>query len=68
MFVTRDGKGEPVTELFAERIAMKTTRREFLAAAAAAPLASPILLGMQDKAGSKAPVLGQGKFTLRSAA
>ena len=42
---------------------MKTTRREFLATAAAAPLASPILLGMQDKAGTKAPVLGQGRFT-----
>ena len=39
---------------------MKTTRREFLAAAAAAPLVSPILLGTQDKAGSKAPVLGEG--------
>ena len=30
---------------------MKTTRREFLAAAAAAPVLSPILLGTQDKAG-----------------
>jgi hypothetical protein len=38
---------------------MKTTRREFLAAAAA----GPILLGVQDKAGSKAPVLGSGAFT-----
>ena len=38
---------------------MKTTRREFLAATAAGPL----LLGLQDKAGSKAPVLGQGAFT-----
>ena len=38
---------------------MKTTRREFLATAAA----GPILLGMQDKAGSKAPVLGSGAFT-----
>jgi hypothetical protein len=38
---------------------MKTTRREFLAAAAA----GPILLGVQDKAGSKAPVLGKGPFT-----
>ena len=37
---------------------MKTTRREFLAAAAV----GPILLGMQDKAGSKAPVLGSGAF------
>ena len=35
---------------------MKTTRREFLAATATAP----ILLGAQDKAGSKAPVLGSG--------
>src|SRR6476646_10017088 len=41
---------------------MKTTRRQFLATAAAAPLA-PILLGTQDKAGTKAPVLGQGPCT-----
>ena len=41
---------------------MKTTRREFLAAAAA-PALSPILLGMQDKAGTKAPVLGSGAYT-----
>lgn len=41
---------------------MKTTRREFLAAAAAAPMVSPILLGVQDKAGTKAPVLGEGAF------
>ena len=40
----------------------KTTRREFLAASAAAPLLSPILLGMQDKSGSKAPVLGTGAW------
>ena len=38
-------------------------RREFLAAAAAAPIASPILLGLQDKAGAKAPVLGSGAHT-----
>ena len=42
---------------------MKTTRREFLAAAAAAPVLSPILLGTQDKAGTKAPVLGSGAYT-----
>jgi hypothetical protein len=42
---------------------MKTTRREFLAAAVAAPIVSPILLGMQDKAGTKAPVIGQGPYT-----
>jgi len=41
---------------------MKTSRREFLAAAAAGPVLSPLLLGMQDKAGSKAPVLGSGAF------
>ena len=35
------------------------TRREFLKTAAAAPL----LLGMQDKAGSRAPVLGSGELT-----
>ena len=41
---------------------MKTTRREFLAAAAAVPL-SPIILGTQDKAGTKRPVLGSGAHT-----
>ena len=35
---------------------MKKTRREFLTAAAAAP----IILGATDKAGAKAPVLGRG--------
>ena len=38
-------------------------RREFLAAAGVAPLAGPVLLGMQDKAGTKAPVLGTGAYT-----
>ena len=38
-------------------------RREFLAAAAVTPIASPILLGTQDKAGTKAPVLGSGANT-----
>ena len=38
---------------------MKTTRRDFLAAAAA----SPLLLGLQDKAGTRLPVMGQGAFT-----
>ena len=42
---------------------MKTTRREFLTTAAAAPLVSPILLGMQDKAGTRAPVVGEGAYT-----
>ena len=42
---------------------MKPTRREFLTAAAAAPLISPIILGAQDKAGTKAPVLGSGAHT-----
>jgi hypothetical protein len=42
---------------------MKTTRRQFLASAAAAPILSPILLGTQDKAGAKAPVLGSGAHT-----
>jgi hypothetical protein len=41
---------------------MKPTRREFIAAAAV-PALSPLLLHMQDKAGTKAPVLGQGAFT-----
>lgn len=39
---------------------MKTTRREFLAAAAAAPIVSPLLLGLQDKAGTRRPIMGQG--------
>ena len=43
-----------------------TTRRQFLATTAAMPLVSPILLGMQDKAGTKKPVLGEGAYTLRS--
>src|SRR3954468_12872644 len=42
---------------------MKTTRREFLATAAAAPVFSPILLGVQDKAGTRAPILGSGANT-----
>src|SRR5260370_32338236 len=37
---------------------MKTTRRNFLAVSAA----GPIILGAQDKAGTKAPVLGDGAF------
>ena len=41
---------------------MKTTRREFLATAAVAPLVSPTLLGVQDKAGTKAPVIGEGAY------
>ena len=41
---------------------MKTSRREFLGAMAA----SPILLGMQDKAGSKAPVMGSGAYTFEA--
>jgi len=41
---------------------MKTTRREFLSAAVAVPALGPTLLGMQDKAGSKAPVIGEGEF------
>ncbi len=42
---------------------MKTTRREFLATAAVAPVLSPVLLGMQNKSGSKPPVLGSGAYT-----
>jgi len=37
---------------------MQSTRREFLTAAAV----GPILLGMQNKSGSKAPVLGEGAY------
>ena len=39
---------------------MKTTRREFVSAVAAAPFFGPILLGTADKAGTKRPVLGTG--------
>ena len=42
---------------------MKATRREFLAAATGVPVLSPLLLGMQDKAGVKAPVMGAGAYT-----
>jgi hypothetical protein len=38
---------------------MKTTRREFIGSIAV----SPLLLGMQDKAGSKAPVMGSDAYT-----
>lgn len=38
---------------------MRPTRREFLAASAA----SPLLLGLQDKAGARLPVMGAGSFT-----
>ena len=54
VYVTRDGKGR------ADQGAVRMNRREFLATAGVAPLAAPILLGMQDKAGTKAPVLGAG--------
>ena len=46
---------------------MPSTRREFLHTAAAVPLVAPIipltLLGTQDKAGSKKPVMGTGAYT-----
>jgi hypothetical protein len=42
---------------------MNTTRRKFLESAAVAPVVAPLLLGLQDKAGTKAPVLGSGAFT-----
>src|SRR5215510_11671833 len=60
------GHGAPASERVGEsegRSPSGLTRREFITAAAAAPLLSPILLGMQDKAGTKAPVLGSGAFT-----
>jgi hypothetical protein len=41
---------------------MKTTRREFLATAAV----SPILLGVQNKSGSRLPVMGEGAFTFEA--
>src|SRR5215203_5957003 len=38
---------------------MTTTRREFLTTTVATPVLGPILLNMQDKAGTKAPVIGE---------
>jgi hypothetical protein len=43
----------------------QTSRRQFLAAAVAAPVLAPIgpiVHGAQDKAGTKAPILGDGAF------
>lgn len=42
---------------------MTITRREFLSAAAGAPVAAPILLHTQDKAGARAPIMGEGAWT-----
>jgi hypothetical protein len=42
---------------------MKTSRRGFLAAVAATRILPPIVLGAQDKAGTRRPVLGQGEYT-----
>ena len=39
------------------------TRRDFLATTVAAPMVSPVLLGMQDKAGTKLPLVGEGAHT-----
>jgi len=40
---------------------MQVTRRSFLVTAAAAAASTPAFLGATDKAGSKAPILGQGE-------
>ena len=40
---------------------MQPTRRTFLAATLAVPV-SPLLLGTQDKAGSRKPILGEGAY------
>src|SRR5215831_20561799 len=42
---------------------MKTTRREFLATGAIVPAVAPAVLRAQDKAGTKAKILGQGAHT-----
>ena len=42
---------------------MRTTRREFLATGAIVPAVAPAFLRAQDKAGTKAPILGQGAHT-----
>lgn len=41
---------------------MSWTRREFLSTVVAAPALSPVLLGVADKAGSRAPILGSGPY------
>jgi hypothetical protein len=41
---------------------MKRSRREFLGAVAA----SPLLLGLQDKSGSKAPMMGSGAYAFEA--
>jgi hypothetical protein len=46
--------------IYQERLIMQVTRRSFLVTAAAAAYA-PAFLGATDKAGSKAPILGQGE-------
>ena len=38
------------------------TRRQFLAATVAAPMLGPTLLNVQDKAGTKKPVMGEGAY------
>ena len=40
----------------------QSTRREFLSTAVAVPALGPILLGMQDKTGTKPPIIGTGEF------
>jgi len=45
---------------------MTPTRREFLSSIAVAPALSPILLGMQDKAGAKLPVMGQAPYAFEA--
>jgi hypothetical protein len=60
------GHGAPASGRVGEsegRSPSDLSRREFLAAAAAAPFLSPVLLGLQDKSGTKAPVLGSGPYT-----
>jgi hypothetical protein len=41
---------------------MAYTRREFLTAAVATPILSPILLGVMNKSGTRAPMLGAGPY------
>ena len=39
-----------------------TTRRDFLATTIASPMLGPILLNMQDKPGTRKPILGEGAY------
>src|ERR1035438_1518167 len=57
---SREHSGSKLKSIYRERLIMEVTRRSFLLSAAAAAYA-PAFLRATDKAGSKAPILGQGE-------